>query len=50
MLTGTTPDVVVICIPDLFQADQTIVTLEAGSDVVLEKPLAIDAEGCRRRY
>ena len=34
--------------PDYTHADYIVEALEAGADVVVEKPLTIDAEGCRR--
>lgn len=48
MLQRERPDLVIICSPDVFHADQVVAALEAGCDVLLEKPLAIDAEGCRK--
>ena len=41
-------DRVIITTPDFTHADFIVTALEAGSDVVVEKPLTIDAEGCRR--
>ncbi|MFF2245464.1 Gfo/Idh/MocA family protein [Arthrobacter sp. NPDC058130] len=39
---------VVVTTPDYTHADYIVEALEAGADVVVEKPLTINAEGCRR--
>jgi predicted dehydrogenase len=39
---------VVVTTPDYTHADYIVEGLEAGADVVVEKPLTINAEGCRR--
>ncbi|GAA2408313.1 Gfo/Idh/MocA family oxidoreductase [Streptomyces glaucosporus] len=41
-------DVLVVTTPDAFHARYVCAALEAGVDVVVEKPLAIDAQGCAR--
>ncbi|WP_426764115.1 Gfo/Idh/MocA family protein [Pseudarthrobacter sp. 1G09] len=41
-------DRVVVTTPDYTHADFIVEGLRAGADVVVEKPLTIDAEGCRR--
>ncbi|MEV7571996.1 Gfo/Idh/MocA family oxidoreductase [Pseudarthrobacter sp. NPDC089323] len=41
-------DRVVVTTPDYTHADYIVEALRAGADVVVEKPLTIDAEGCRR--
>jgi predicted dehydrogenase len=41
-------DRVVVTTPDYTHADYIVEALQAGADVVVEKPLTIDAEGCRR--
>jgi predicted dehydrogenase len=41
-------DRVVVTTPDYTHADYIVEALKAGADVVVEKPLTIDAEGCRR--
>ncbi|UZX04467.1 Gfo/Idh/MocA family oxidoreductase [Arthrobacter sp. CDRTa11] len=41
-------DRVVVTTPDYTHADYIVEALNAGADVVVEKPLTIDAEGCRR--
>jgi predicted dehydrogenase len=42
------PDVVVVTTVDRYHAGYVVAALEKGCDVVVEKPLTIDAEGCRR--
>lgn len=39
---------VIITTPDYTHADFIVTAMEAGADVVVEKPLTISAEGCRR--
>lgn len=39
---------VVVTTPDYTHADYIVEGLEAGADVVVEKPLTINADGCRR--
>lgn len=39
---------VIITTPDYTHADYVVEALQAGADVVVEKPLTIDAEGCQR--
>jgi predicted dehydrogenase len=39
---------VIVTTPDYTHADYIVTAMEAGADVVVEKPLTIDAEGCRR--
>ncbi|TLM84391.1 Gfo/Idh/MocA family oxidoreductase [Pseudarthrobacter sp. NamE2] len=41
-------DRIVVTTPDYTHADYIVEGLRAGADVVVEKPLTIDAEGCRR--
>ncbi|WP_285246995.1 Gfo/Idh/MocA family oxidoreductase [Pseudarthrobacter sp. efr-133-R2A-89] len=41
-------DRVVVTTPDYTHAGYIVEALRAGADVVVEKPLTIDAEGCRR--
>lgn len=41
-------DRVIITTPDYTHADYIVEALNAGADVVVEKPLTIDADGCRR--
>jgi predicted dehydrogenase len=48
MVAETRPDVVIVATPDATHDDYVVRALEAGCDVLVEKPLAIDAERCRR--
>ncbi|WP_163166818.1 Gfo/Idh/MocA family oxidoreductase [Arthrobacter sp. Alg241-R88] len=41
-------DRVVVTTPDYTHANYIVEALRAGADVVVEKPLTIDADGCRR--
>ncbi|MGA7207212.1 MAG: Gfo/Idh/MocA family oxidoreductase [Specibacter sp.] len=41
-------DRVIITTPDYTHADYIVEAVRAGADVVVEKPLTIDADGCRR--
>jgi len=45
MLSDIAPDVVVITSPDRHHAHHVTAALDAGADVVVEKPLTIDAAG-----
>jgi predicted dehydrogenase len=47
MLRRTEPDTVIITTPDWTHHDLIIRSLEAGCDVITEKPMTIDAEKCR---
>ncbi len=47
-IQGNNIDRVVVTTPDYTHADYIVEALRAGADVVVEKPLTIDAEGCRR--
>lgn len=46
MLKQTRPDVVLVCTVDRFHRQYIVAALEAGCDVITEKPLAIDADDC----
>jgi predicted dehydrogenase len=48
MLSQHRPDRVVVTTPDNWHAHYVVRALEAGCDVVTEKPLTIDAESCKR--
>lgn len=48
MLDTTKPDTLVVATRDDTHADIVVAALEAGVDVVVEKPMATTAEGCRR--
>lgn len=46
MLAQTRPDVVLVCTVDRFHRQYIVAALEAGCDVITEKPLATDADDC----
>ncbi|WP_199199438.1 Gfo/Idh/MocA family protein [Amycolatopsis sp. CA-128772] len=48
MLAKERIDVVVVCTPDHTHADYVVAALQAGCDVVTEKPMTTDVEGARR--
>jgi predicted dehydrogenase len=48
MLIETEAECVIVTTPDFTHADYIVGALEAGVDVVTEKPLTVDAESCRR--
>ncbi len=48
MLEKTEPDRVIVTSPDYTHARYIVAALEAGRDVVTEKPLTVDAASCRR--
>ena len=50
MLRETGAERVIVTTPDFTHADYIVLALEAGVDVVTEKPLTIDAESCRRIF
>src|SRR5918911_711851 len=47
MLRETTPDCVIVATVDRYHHEYIIRALEAGYDVITEKPMTIDAEPCR---
>jgi predicted dehydrogenase len=47
MLRETKPDIVFVCTKDSVHHDYIVRALQAGCDVITEKPLTIDAEKCR---
>jgi predicted dehydrogenase len=47
MLKEAKPDCVIVTTVDAFHSDYIIRSLEAGCDVITEKPMTIDAERCR---
>ena len=48
MIERTHPSDVLVCTPDHLHAEYVCRALEAGSDVIVEKPLAVDAHGCNQ--
>ena len=48
MLRAEKPDVVHICSPNSFHAEQTIAAFAAGAHVLCEKPMATSSDDCRR--
>lgn len=48
MLQDATIDVVDICLPPHLHADAAVKAIEAGKDVLCEKPIALNAEDSRR--
>jgi UDP-N-acetylglucosamine 3-dehydrogenase len=48
MLAGNGIDVVDVCLPHHLHRPVAVEALEAGCDVILEKPMAADLEGCDR--
>ncbi len=46
MLAETRPDVVIVVTADAFHHEYVVRALEAGCDVVTEKPMTIDADKC----
>jgi predicted dehydrogenase len=47
MLAETRPDTLIVCTPDDTHAGMIVTALEAGVDVLTEKPMTITAENCR---
>jgi len=50
MMQMTKPDVVIVCTPDYSHDIYIVKALEAGCEVISEKPLTIDAGRCRRIF
>jgi len=48
MLRETSPERVIVTVPDHAHCEYIVRALEFGADVITEKPLTIDAESCRR--
>lgn len=50
MLDAEAVDEVIVCTVDRLHADYIVAALDAGRDVITEKPMTADLEGCRRIY
>jgi predicted dehydrogenase len=48
MLAAERVDEVVVTTVDRTHADYVVTALDAGCDVIVEKPMTVDADGCRR--
>lgn len=48
LLQHETPDLVAICTPNSFHADQSILALNHGCHVLCEKPMALTVDDCER--
>ncbi|GLU48273.1 Gfo/Idh/MocA family oxidoreductase [Nocardiopsis ansamitocini] len=48
MLDAESVDEVIVCTVDRTHADYIVAALEAGRDVITEKPMTADLDGCRR--
>jgi predicted dehydrogenase len=48
MLSSERPDAVVVTSPDAFHEEHAVAALQAGAHVLVDKPMAITARGCRR--
>jgi predicted dehydrogenase len=48
LLAEARPDVVIVTTPDAAHAEYVVAALEAGCEVVTEKPMTTDADACRR--
>lgn len=47
MFSQNKPDAVIITTPDCFHEEHSCAALEAGCDVLVDKPLAVTVKGCR---
>jgi predicted dehydrogenase len=47
LIAHTTPDYLIVTTVDRYHHTYALQALEAGCDVIIEKPMAIDAEACR---
>lgn len=50
MITQTRPDVVIVCTVDCYHHQFIIRAMEAGCDVITEKPMTTDEEKCRKIF
>lgn len=47
MMREQKPDTVIVCTPDCYHHEYIVRSLDAGADVISEKPMTIDAEKCQ---
>jgi predicted dehydrogenase len=47
MINGSKPDIVIVTTMDRYHHEYVIKSLEAGCDVIVEKPMTIDADKCK---
>jgi len=48
MLAGTDLDAVAVCLPHSLHVEAALAAIDGGCHVLLEKPMAVDVEGCDR--
>ena len=48
LLAETRPEVVIVTTPDAAHASYVVAALEAGCEVITEKPMTTEADSCRR--
>jgi len=48
MLAGTELDAIAVCLPHSLHVEAALAAIEAGCHVLLEKPMAVDLDGCDR--
>lgn len=48
MLAGTDLDAVAVCLPHSLHVEAALAAIDSGCHVLLEKPMAVDLDGCER--